>query len=194
VWMLREAVFWRLQDLLSQSLSLHEKGRELGARILLRSAFETVATLIYLNQIMKQVLDGELAFNAFGKKTAVLLLGARNNERAPRSLSIVTVLEKCDKRYPGLMELYAELSESAHPSHEGLVQGYSKVDHEEYETNFSNRWAELYGDQHLVGMELCMETFSFEYNDVWSSRIEKLETWIEENDAKFEAEKYAADQ
>ena len=114
--MLREAVFWRLHDLMTQSCALHQQGHGLGARILLRSGFETLATLIYLNQLMQHVLDGKLNFHVFGEKTSTLLLGSRNNDDGPRSLNIVTVLEKCDKRYPGLMALYADLSESAHPS------------------------------------------------------------------------------
>src|SRR5687768_4898197 len=57
VWMLREAVFWRLHDLMTQSHALHQQGHGLGARILLRSGFESLATLIYLNELMKQVLD-----------------------------------------------------------------------------------------------------------------------------------------
>jgi hypothetical protein len=164
-------------------------GYGLGARILLRSGFESLATLIHLNQLMQQVLDGKLIFHAFAEKTSVLLLGSRNNEHGPRSLNIVTVLEKCDKRYPGLMALYANLSESAHPSYEGLCMGYSKIDQDEYETNFSNRWMELYGDRHLRAMELCMETFHHEYNDVWVGLMEKLERWIEMNDAELEATK-----
>src|SRR4051794_28486315 len=133
VWMLREAVFWRLHDLMTQSYALHLQGHELGARILLRSGFETLATLIFLNQLIQQVLDGKLNFHAFNEKTSVLLLASRNKEDWPRSLNIVTVLEKCDKGYPGLMTLYADLSESAHPSYEGLCMGYSKIDHTEYE-------------------------------------------------------------
>jgi hypothetical protein len=189
VWMLREAVFWRLHDLMTQSYALHQQGHGLGARILLRSGFESLATLIYLNQLMQQVLDGKLNFHIFGDKTTTLLLGSRNNEHGPRSLNIVTVLEKCDKRYPGLTSLYADLSESAHPSYEGLCKGYSKIDHDEYETNFSNRWMELYGDRLLGSMELCMETFHHEYNDVWPALMEKLENWIEANDAGLEATK-----
>jgi hypothetical protein len=189
VWMLREAVFWRLHDLMTQSYALHQQGHGLGARILLRSGFESLAMLIYLNQLTQQVLDGKLSFRAFGEKTSALLLGSRNNENGPRSLNIVTVLEKCDKRYPGLMALYADLSESAHPSYEGLCMGYSKINHSEYETTFSNRWMELYGDRHLGSMGLCMETFHHEYNDVWPALMEKLESWIEANDAELEATK-----
>lgn len=78
--MLREAAFWREHDLMVQSYALFQQGHCLGARILLRSGFETLATLIYLNLIMKQVIDGELNFHLFAEKTALLLLGARNNE------------------------------------------------------------------------------------------------------------------
>ncbi|CUX04291.1 conserved hypothetical protein [Agrobacterium fabacearum S56] len=193
IWMLREAIFWRLSDLMTQSYALHKQGHGLGARILLRSGFETLATLIYLNQLMQDVLEAKLNFHTFGEKTAVLLLGSRNNADMPYSLNIVTVLNKCDKRYPGIMALYADLSESSHPSYEGLCMGYSKIDHEEYETHFSNRWMEIFGSRHLGSMELCMETFHHEYNDVWPCLIEKLEGWIEANDAELEATKNSKD-
>ena len=189
IWMLREAAFWRLHDLMTQSYALHQRAYGLGARILLRSGFESLATLIYLNQLMQQVLDGKRNFHAFGEETSVLLLGARNNEQMPRSRNIITVLTNCDKRYPGLMDLYADLSESAHPSYEGLCMGYSKIDHDEYETHFSNRWMELYGARHLGAMELCMETFRHEYDDVWPALIEQLEGWVEANDAELERTK-----
>lgn len=187
--MLREATFWRVHDLLTQSYALHQTGHALGARILLRSAFESLAILIYLNQIMQQVLDGKLSFFAFGQKTSALLFGSRNESTGIKALNILTVLEKCDKPYPGLKGLYEDLSESAHPNYEGLCKGYSRIDRNEYETVFSNRWTELYGDRHLGSMELCMETFHHEYNNVWADLIVKLETWIEENDAELETAK-----
>jgi hypothetical protein len=190
VWMLRESVAWRLIDLLDQSHSLYQQQHTLGARILMRSAFESLATLIYLNQNMQSVLDGKLKFGDFARTTAVLLLGSRNNDESKyRSLNIITVLQKCEKRYPGLMKFYADLSESAHPSYEGLCRGYAKIDHDEYETIFSNRWPELYGDQHVTSMELCMKTFEHEYNDVWIGLMDKLEVWMEANDAELEATK-----
>lgn len=188
-WTLREAAFWRTHDLMSQSYALHQQGHGLGARILLRSGFETLATLIYLNQLLQRVVDGSLNYHAFGESTSVLLLGSRNSSTQHKSLNIMTVLEKCDKRYPGILGLFAELSESAHPNYEGLCSGYSKIDHDEYETMFSNRWMERYGDRHLDAMNLCMETFHFEYNTVWPDLISKLESWIEANDAQLEATK-----
>lgn len=187
VWMLREALLWRLHDLLTQSYALYQQGHGLGARILLRSAFESLAILIYLNQLMQRVLDEKLNFHDFCDKTSILLLGSRDGSTELVAVNILTVLQQCDKRYAGIAKLYAILSESAHPNYEGMVAGYSRIDHDEYETHFSNRWMELHGERHLGSMELCMSTFDHEYNNVWPSLIERLEGWITANDAELEA-------
>lgn len=189
VWMLREAVFWRLNDLVTQSYALHEQGHGLGARILLRAAVESLATLIYVNQLIRQVLEGRLSFHDFGIKTATLLLGSRDGSTKHQSINIMTVLEKSNKRYPGIVKLYSILSESAHPNYEGMVVGYSTVDHDEYETHFSNRWMELHGERHLESLELCMGAFHYEYNDIWPDLMDKLEDWLETNDAELESTK-----
>ncbi|MCP4562404.1 MAG: hypothetical protein GY873_07085 [Bosea sp.] len=188
-WMLHESALWRLHDLLTQSVALHQQGHGLGARILLRSGFETLATLIYLNQLMGQVLDGNLGFHKFSDKTLRLTVGSKNKSTKAESINIITILSKCEKRYPGIEKMYARLSESAHPSYEGLCVGYSKIDHDLYDTNFSNRWMELYGDNHLGMVELCMESFEEEYNNVWGKLMSKLEDWIEANDDELEATK-----
>lgn len=185
--MLREAVFWRLHDLLTQSHTLFQAGHVLGARILLRSSFETLAILVYLNQMMRKVLDGALSFHAFSEKTSQLLLGSKDKSTSHEAVNILTVLNHCDKRYPGLLKLYGDLSESAHPNYEGICIGYSTVDHDSHETNFANRWSQMYGGTHLQSMRACMVLFEAEYNDVWSIQFEELERWIEANDTELEA-------
>jgi hypothetical protein len=189
VWMLREVAFWRFHDLLTQSFALHQQGYGLGARILLRSGLETLAVLIYLNQLLQQVLDGKLNFHVFGKKTSALLLGSRDGSTAHQSVNIMTILQRCDRTYPGIERLYAALSESAHPNFEGMVFGYSEIDSGEYETRFSNRWMDLHGDGHLASMETCMSAFQYEYNNVWPALVEMFEGWVEANDAELEATK-----
>lgn len=47
----------------------------------------------------------------------------------------------------------------------------------------------MYGDQHLDQMRLCMSVFEYEYDDVWTDGIEKLELWVEANAEKLEASK-----
>lgn len=190
-WFLREAAFWRSTDLLTQSHLLHQQGHGLGARILLRSGFETLATLIHLNQLIQKVLDGSLDFHLFSRKTSVLLLGSRDGSTGHQSLNIMTILSKCDDRYPGLQQLYAILSECAHANYDGMLNGYSEVDHEAFETRFSNRWMQIYGAGHLGALNLCMSTFRYEYDVIWPGLTEVLESWVTENDATLEATKSA---
>jgi lipid A disaccharide synthetase len=66
-------------------------------------------------------------------KTLVLLLGSRDGSTEHQSINIVTILQKCDRRYPGIEKLYAILSESAHPNFEGMAAGYSKVNHADHD-------------------------------------------------------------
>ena len=186
---LREAVAWRAHDLLSQSILLYETSNVLGARILLRSAFESVAILIYLNQLTRKVLAGTLNFHEWSEKTSVLLLGSRDKSTPHSAINILSILQKCDQRYPGIVELYMKLSESAHPNYEGTSVGYSDIDHKNYVTKFSNKWERMYRRTHLDGVELCMITFEMEYNAEWQDAFEKLEKWIIENDAVLEATK-----
>jgi hypothetical protein len=187
--LLREAVFWRLEDLLRQSYVLHQQGHALGARILLRSALETLATLIYLNQLTASVLDGSLNFHVFGDKTTVLLLGSRNKMTDHTSINIQTVLQKCAKGYDFIEKFYADLSECAHPNHEGLIMGYSKPDRENFIENFSNRWAALYSKTHEQGMMIVVDIFEHEYNEVWTEQFAALEQWLVAQDAELEATK-----
>lgn len=186
---LRETVSWRTQDLLQQSLFLFDAGHLLGARILLRSAFETLAILIYLNQITRKVLSNKLSFHEFSDITSTLLLGSRDESTPHKAKNIMTVIEKCNTRYPGIESLYAQLSESAHPNYEGIYIGYSDIDKESFITTYSNKWKTMYGNNHLDFMKLCATTFHHEYNEEWIDAFEKLEAWITDNEEQLEATK-----
>jgi hypothetical protein len=187
--LLREAVFWRLEDLLQQSYVLHKLGHALGGLILLRSALETLATLIYLNQLTANVLDGSLDFHSFGDKTTTLLLGSRNRATDHVAINIQTVLSKCAKRYEFIEELYADLSECAHPNFEGLILGYSRPDRENFIENFANHWAAMYSRTHEHKMLTVIMMFQHEYDDVWTERFSALEKWLVEHDSMLEATK-----
>lgn len=187
--MLRESVAWRAHDLLAQAHALHKAGHTLGSRILIRSAVETIALLIYLNQLTKDVVAGSENFHLFSEKTSRLLLGSKDKSTKHESINILTVLKRADQKYPGVMDMYANLSESAHPNFEGICFGYSRVDHEKYETNFSNNWVSMYAEKHVPLMQLCILTFTSEYNDEWSTQFQNLEDWIVANDAALEASK-----
>jgi hypothetical protein len=182
---LRETVSWRLHDLLAQSYSLHKHNHELGARILLRSGLETLAIMIYLNLHIRQVIDGSLCFDSFGTKIVKLLLGERLEPRGPEAINIMTVLEKCNDRYPRIKDIYGDLSESAHPNFKGLLAAYSIASYDGRETKFSNLWVEKHARKFGDLIKLVATTFDCEYNNVWDELFVQLEDWIEENDASL---------
>jgi hypothetical protein len=186
---LRESVAWRLHDLLYQSLILSRQNQLLGARILLRSALETLGVLIYLNRSVRAVIAGTTNFHEFSEKTSKLILGSRNKTTSHEQVSILTVLQSADKRYPGMYELYETLSETAHPNCEGMLLGYSISDKKSRVTNFQNNWLQHYGQSHEDGIMVCLSIFFEEYNNEFDDAFQALETWIERNDAKLEATK-----
>lgn len=186
---LRESVAWRLHDLLTQSLMLSRQNQLLGARILLRSALETLGVLIYLNRSIRAVVAGTTDFHEFSEKTSRLVLGSRNKTTNHEQVSILTVLQSADKRYPGMYELYETLSETAHPNCEGMLLGYSTSDRKSRVTNFQNHWLQNYGQSHEDGIMACLSISVEEYDNEFDDAIQALENWIERNDAKLEATK-----
>jgi hypothetical protein len=135
------------------------------------------------------VISGHLNFHDFSETTSVLLLGSRDGSTPRKSLNIVTIIEKCDSRYPGIKELYASLSESAHPNYEGTSIGYSDTDTKRHVMTFSNKWRLMYGKDHVDSIALCLDAFYDEYNVEWIDAFEKLEQYLSDNDAHLEATK-----
>lgn len=185
--LIREAVHWRVTDLLQQSYDLHRMDHSLGALILLRSALETLATLIYLNQQTAAVLGGSVTFDDFQKMTERLSMGSKNNMNEREAVNILTVLRHCARRYDWIETFYADLSECAHPNYEGLLMGYSRVDRENHVENFSNHWPDMYAPTHETKMSCLIMMFEHEYNITWEENLVSLEAWLVVHDAELEA-------
>lgn len=184
---LRETAFWRVHDLLVQSSTLQKMRMTLGSRILLRSAIETTAILIYLNHLTRRVLDGTENFHDFSDKTSRLLLGSKNRSTELEAVNLLTVLKHAEKRYPGITEIFEDLSETAHPNYEGMGFGYSRVDHEQYVSNFGNKLMEMFEAQYEPTAGFCMHIFEHEYNQVWPHLFEELEEWLVRHDEELES-------
>jgi hypothetical protein len=143
--------------------------------------------LIYLNQLTDKVLKNDLNFHEFGLKTAMLLTGSKDGSTEMDNINIMTCLQHADKRYNGILKHYGRLSETAHPSFEGMMRGYVAIDHDEMVASFSNHWHERYGERHLLSMEICLSALVYEYDEVWPDLYEHLEKWVETNDERLEA-------
>ena len=169
--------------MLTQAHHLHKAKHVLGSRILIRSALETIAILIHLNQITADVVQGIIPFTEFEDKARKLLLGSRDGSTKHSSLNIATVLAHCEKKYDGISGVYATLSECAHPNYEGVCFGYSDVNPQQHETIFSNKWEAMWGERHESLMKIVFVVFENEYNNIWAPQLDVLEAWLTEHDS-----------
>lgn len=183
VTVLRELTFWRTMDIVKQIALLAEHNHLLGARILLRSAIETVCVLFYLNMKMFDVVERKISLDDFGEISSRLMLGSKNNTTAHAAVNVLTIITKhCDSKYPGISDIYASLSESAHPNYEGMCSGYSTIDETQFVTYFENRWASKYLDSLENAVVLVLRILEIEYNELFVQRFENLEQWLVDND------------
>jgi hypothetical protein len=178
-----------MHDLGQQILLLSDARHYLGARILLRSAVETLALLTFLSNKIEQVISGKQSYFEYDEFTSRALRGTRNDTTTPAAVSIMTALEKTGQKYPEITEIHQLLSESAHPNSDGVLFGYSSSNPKLYETNFANYWEERFGGIQDPATAIVFSRFEMEYNDVWPMTLEKFENWLEENDARLETEK-----
>lgn len=183
---LREGLSWRIVDILSQAFKLDNEKMIIGARILVRSALESICLLIYMNKKMQSVIENKISFSDFDEITLRLLLGTRNNKIGPVAINVLSLIDESDKKYAGLKLLYTDLCETAHPNYDGICAGYIKNDFKKYATEFGIFWDERFGDQHQEAIRICITIFEDEYNNEWIKRFEELENWLIANDAKLE--------
>ncbi|WP_396614764.1 DUF5677 domain-containing protein [Lysobacter soli] len=188
---IREALLWRMHDLGQQTVLLAEQGHVRGARILLRSAIETLAVLIYLNQKMEAVVAGKLSLFEFDERTRQLLMGSKNGATSMAAVNILTVLAHAEKAHPGLTAMHERLSESAHPSYDGVLYGYSTTDSERHETRFVNNWAAFFGAEQAPCTAFVFAVFEHQYNVTWVDQMTRFEQWLRENDDALEAHRDA---
>jgi len=184
----REALLWRMHDLGAQIQCLRNAGFVLGQRILLRSALETLAILIYINLKIGLVSEGSLPLNDFDEITKQLLMGSKNKSTPVMAVNILTALKHAESQHPGLVAMHEHLSESAHPNYDGVLYGYSTLKAEEYTTRFSNQFELMFGAEQDAAGEFVFAVFEHQYNRVWPQSFEKLEKWLADNDVKLQDE------
>ncbi|MDB5976952.1 MAG: hypothetical protein JWR07_3712 [Nevskia sp.] len=185
---LRETLFWRMHDTLKQVMLLAEHHHGLGAQILLRSAIECLALMTYSNQRLAALVEGKLGFFDYLDVNSKLLLGSKDKSTKHEAVNILTVLQKVDQRYQGILPFYNMISETAHPNFHGVCSGYSQVDTATHVTHFSNRWATWWGPHQDNMVENCLEWFEHEYSTVFPGLFERMEAWVTEHDGELEAE------
>jgi hypothetical protein len=124
----RESLLHRVCGLAEDTFSLIDAGRYLGAAILTRSMLESTAVLGFLLRSVER-FERTNDLSALYGRVAKVVVGARNGDEGdPVSVHVLDAIRDSDARLPisGLMNLYENLSEFAHPNWSGLLGSFGK--------------------------------------------------------------------
>lgn len=186
----REALLRRMIDIGSAIEVLTDSELVLGVRILLRSAVETTALLEFMAQKIDAVVAGKLPWSEFDTYTMRITVGSRDESKPTQheAINVMTAVQKSNKAYPALLNIFNRLSESAHPNYDGVTYAYSRPLPDVHETQFGNYWQENFGHQQEPGTAYVFGCFSDAYNVHWIRAMVALEQWLRDNDSELEAQ------
>jgi hypothetical protein len=178
-----------MSNLGNSFLHLLDAGDVLAARIILRSALETAALLAYLNKKTFDLLNGSVSFEDFNELTKQLLLGGKNDGDYFAPINVMTAITHFAKDHPLIQDIYARLSEDAHPNASGMIYAYSESNPQELEMKFLSKTgrSEATTNHTISAANLVFLCYEQQYNEVWPQRFEALEQWLRDNDARLEA-------
>ncbi len=180
----KNAIEWRVVDLLSQAIRLYKSDMILPAIILVRSSMETVCLLSYINKMTHNVVNNRVSFHDFNVITERVFAGSKVEEELPDPINVITTIEKSDEKHPGILESYNFLCENAHPNLYGVVSSYTTLDHEKYSATYGIHWKDIHKQQTKVALNLCLDVFEGEV-ETWGKRFKKLEKWLAKNSFKL---------
>lgn len=127
----REVLIHRVSDLADVAVELYEANRLVPAFIVTRSVVETTAVAYWLYQKSSDFIEkrDEEAFDEFLMKG---MLGSKDGTTKYESYNVLTAVDRLDKEFPGLRDMYNTLCEFTHPNWSGVMGTYSRVEKEKY--------------------------------------------------------------
>lgn len=128
---LREVLIHRVADLATVTMQLFEDGRFVPAFIMARSVVETVSIMFFLHKSVLDFCDNHDVekLDEFLMKTT---MGSKDKSTPHEPYNILTAVDKVDKEFEGLRQMYDCLSEFAHPNWSGTLGAYGRFDKEKH--------------------------------------------------------------
>jgi hypothetical protein len=126
----REVLMHRVSDIAEVAVELYESNRLVPAFIVTRALIETTATLYWLHQKSCEFLEkeDEDSYDEFLMKG---MLGSKDGTTKHESYNVLTAVDRLDKEFKGLRQMYDTLCEFTHPNWSGVMGSYSKLDTKE---------------------------------------------------------------
>lgn len=177
---LQQAIQYRMADTYRAIASLVAAKLLVPATFMVRSCFEILAILERFQDQTERVLedDDTVAFNLFLNAAT---FGSRKADAKVQAVNVLTHLRSMDKKKPGIIALYEDLSEIVHPNYGGVVGAYAQFNHETFTITLKKRNAATNTD----GLLTLMKTITVAYgetNDAVMSNLQKINRKYEKRD------------
>lgn len=159
----REVLIHRQSDLADVAMDLYEAKRLVPAFVMTRAVVETTALMYSLHTKAQDFLTtkDEDAFDGFLMKG---MLGSRDETTSHESVNILKSVDRMDKEFDGLRDMYNTLCEFTHPNWSGTMGAYSRIEREKYLLHLGKEHHSpplAYGLAPFIG---CMAIFTDHYN------------------------------
>ncbi|HBY61246.1 MAG TPA: hypothetical protein DEH78_15605 [Solibacterales bacterium] len=172
----REALIWRMAELVRGAYEDFEKDRLANAILLTRAAVETSSGLWYLCA----KIDAALKAKAVGDIDDYLIrlaIGSRTDPVMPQAISVMTFIDRVEKDVEGFRQQYDLLSEFSHPNWAGTALLYSKPDPPNLWTGFGRNICGIDRPKNIgvINLSVALMFFERSYNrlaDVMPAFIE----------------------
>lgn len=175
---IREALIWRTEELARNACDALEREDFTVAALLIRSIAESAAMTWYLLEILENRKGYTPA--KLNDKLMRMFAGSKNGwADGPEAISLLTFVERLNRKLPGFHAAYNSLSEYAHPNWLGVSGLYSKIDRENFTIHYGyGLRTEPAGRQlanALVGGLLAFEDGYNKINNTMPAFIDELE-------------------
>ncbi len=127
----REVLIHRISDIADAAIDLYENDRLVPAFIETRAVVETTAMVYWLYRQSCEFVEkpDEDSFDEFLMQG---IFGSRDGTTKHEAYNVLTAVDRLDKEFNGLRQMYDALCEFTHPNWSGVMGSYSKFDKEKY--------------------------------------------------------------
>jgi hypothetical protein len=162
----REALIWRTEELARGACDALEKEDFTVAALLIRSIAESAAMTWYLLEILENRKGYTPA--QLNDKLMRMFAGSKNGwADGPEAVSVLTFVERLNRKLPGFQAAYNSLSEYAHPNWLGVSGLYSKIDRENFTVHYGRGLQTEFAGQQLTNALVGgLLTFHDGYNKI----------------------------
>ena len=100
------------------------------------------------------------------------------------------MIDRLDNDFAGVRNIYDHLSEYVHPNYEGLAKAYSQPVRSEDRIVFLSNMRPVVDDTIPAIVKICTHILTTNYNERFIDGFDRLERWLNDNDAELSKEKW----